>query len=65
MRIDATVTYVEGDDTSRTPDELADGFLKAAGGDETKDHCVVNVVLPAGQFGTPPPGPGEPGYGGT
>jgi len=59
MQINATVNYAEGDDTSRTPDELASGFLMAAGGDETKDHCLVTVFLPSGQFGTtaPPPQP--------
>jgi len=57
MEITATVSYVEGDDMSRSPDELADAFLKAAGGDETKDHCIVSIVVPQGSFGAPPPTP--------
>ncbi len=54
MQITAAITYAEGDDTSRSPDELASGFLAAAGGDETKDICTVTVMVPPGSFGTPP-----------
>jgi hypothetical protein len=54
MQIHATVTVDSDDDWTLSVTEAADAILKALGGDENKDHCVVYVNT-TGSVGTPPP----------
>jgi len=57
MQINVQIYYAEGDVTM-TPNELANAFLKAAGGDESKDTCTVQLSATGqGGFIPPPPTP--------
>jgi hypothetical protein len=58
MQIWVNIQLAEGDVMQETSAEIADGVLRAVGGDETKDFCSVTISHPLptpGSVGTPPP----------
>lgn len=56
MQIQTTINLSQDDTYDLTTQEAADAILKALGGDEDVDYCVVNVHLfaPPGEVGVPP-----------
>lgn len=68
MNISVTIQTDETDNLEETPAEIADGILRAVGGDENKDYVTVHIMpKPAmpGSAGTAPepPPPPEPSSG--
>jgi len=59
MQITTYVLLGEGDNFAYTADGAAAQVLAALGGNPTKDHCLVQVTMPAtdGSAGTPPTAP--------
>ena len=61
MLITCTVQLAETDTHfDLTVQEVADGVLKACGGDETIDTCNVSIVRPTAQASSGVPPPTEP-----
>lgn len=63
MNISVTVQLAEGEEMEETAAEIADGVLRAVGGDEDKDYVTVHIMqIPAapGVAGTPPGPPPPP-----
>jgi len=59
MQVTTTIQLSRGDTFDLTSDEAADAVLKALGGDEDKDGCVINILAESeqGQAGTVPSPP--------
>ena len=62
MQITCNVQLEERDNFTETPQEVADGVLKACGGDEKLDTCNVQIVQPTlnASSGAPPLPPDAP-----
>jgi hypothetical protein len=57
-----SIQLAEGDNMQETPNEIADGVLRAVGGDEAKDTCQITIMQPSvpGVAGVPIAPPTEP-----